>query len=91
MRAQEKGPGVPKSEAEMVNAACRAIQQAMADGKTRQKVRMLLPRDGVLSPTDEDWPGGIMQLYAACSPLTRYTYIHTYIHLFIVISPCIRN
>ena len=68
---QEKGPGVPKSESEMVAAACRAIQRAQQDGKARQKVRMLLPRDGVLRPTDEDWPGGIMQLFAACSPLTR--------------------
>ncbi len=69
---QEKGPGVPKNEGDMVAAACKAIQRAMQDGKTRQKIRLLLPRDGALLPTDEDWPGGIMQLYAACSPLTRF-------------------
>eukprot|EP00281_Chroomonas_sp_CCMP1168_P029838 CAMPEP_0206236518 /NCGR_PEP_ID=MMETSP0047_2-20121206/13761_1 /ASSEMBLY_ACC=CAM_ASM_000192 /TAXON_ID=195065 /ORGANISM="Chroomonas mesostigmatica_cf, Strain CCMP1168" /LENGTH=324 /DNA_ID=CAMNT_0053660865 /DNA_START=139 /DNA_END=1113 /DNA_ORIENTATION=- len=67
----ERGPGVPKSESQMIAAASDAVRAAFEDGKTRQKVRFLLPREGKLMPTDEDWPGGIMQLYAACSPLTR--------------------
>mmetsp|Transcript_33000 Transcript_33000/g.83279 ORF Transcript_33000/g.83279 Transcript_33000/m.83279 type:complete len:339 (-) Transcript_33000:276-1292(-) len=67
----ERGPGVPSNEVEMITAAAEAAKMAYEDGITRQKLRFLLPRDGVLSPTDEDWPGGIMQLFFACSPITR--------------------
>lgn len=67
----ERGPGIPSSESEMVSTAATAVRAAFKDGKTRQKLRFLLPRDGKLNPTDEDWPGGIMELFAACSPLTR--------------------
>mmetsp|Transcript_8006 Transcript_8006/g.23889 ORF Transcript_8006/g.23889 Transcript_8006/m.23889 type:complete len:318 (-) Transcript_8006:20-973(-) len=52
---------------EMRNAVIRAVE----DGVTRQQVRTLLTRDGVLTPPDETWTGGILQLYGACAPLTR--------------------
>eukprot|EP00282_Hemiselmis_andersenii_P016921 CAMPEP_0114136034 /NCGR_PEP_ID=MMETSP0043_2-20121206/14997_1 /TAXON_ID=464988 /ORGANISM="Hemiselmis andersenii, Strain CCMP644" /LENGTH=330 /DNA_ID=CAMNT_0001229757 /DNA_START=161 /DNA_END=1153 /DNA_ORIENTATION=- len=67
----DKGPGIPNNEVEMITAAAEAAKFAREDGITRQKMRFLLPREGVLSPTDEDWPGGIMQLFFACSPITR--------------------
>ena len=64
-------PLAPRTESQMLNAAKQSILKAYADGKNRLKVRFLLPRDGQLLPTDENWPGGIMQLYGACSPLVR--------------------
>ena len=42
-----------------------------ADGVNRHTLRLFLPRGDGLSPPDESWEGGIMQLFAACSPLTR--------------------
>ena len=47
------------------------MQRAQADGITRGILRLFLPRDGELSPPDESWTGGIMELYRAASPLTR--------------------
>eukprot|EP00960_Hanusia_phi_P009656 280806-Hanusia_phi.AAC.1 len=39
-------------------ATCRSCDLAHAEsGKTRQKVRLLVPREGALLPTDENWPG----------------------------------
>merc|ERR1719453_2241840 len=40
-------------------------------GVKRYILRLFLPRGDGLSPPDESWQGGIMQLYAACSPMVR--------------------
>jgi len=51
--------------------AAAAVGRARADGVDRHTLRLFLPRGDGLSPPDESWEGGIMQLFAACSPLTR--------------------
>lgn len=38
---QESGPGVPKTETQMIAAAATAVRAAFQDGKTRQKLRSL--------------------------------------------------
>merc|ERR1719399_2223500 len=55
----------------MLSQASAAVLRAREDGKTRATLRLFLPRGEGLSPPDESWQGGIMQLYAACSPLVR--------------------
>jgi len=66
-----KPPMVPVTETEMLELCSKSIRAAFKEGKTRQKIRLLMPRDGALIATDEDWPGGIMQLFNIASPLTR--------------------
>mmetsp|Transcript_9827 Transcript_9827/g.33926 ORF Transcript_9827/g.33926 Transcript_9827/m.33926 type:complete len:135 (-) Transcript_9827:5-409(-) len=53
--------------------AREAIIRAVDAGVTRQLVRTLLPRgeSRELTPLDETWIGGIMQLYRECSPAAR--------------------
>jgi len=62
---------IPKNENEMITDCADAIKRAQADGIARHKIRLMLPQFGVLSPTDESWVGGIMQLYGSCSPIVR--------------------
>merc|ERR1719353_2001110 len=61
----------PGDRETMLQQAAGAVQRAQADGITRGILRLFLPRDGELSPPDESWTGGIMELYRAASPLTR--------------------
>lgn len=69
--AAPKPPTIPKNEIEMVTQAAESCVVAFKDGVTRQKLRLLMPRDGMLQATDENWPGGIMELYKACAPCVR--------------------
>lgn len=55
----------------MLQQAEGAVLRARDAGVTRFTLRLFLPRDGGLAPPDESWQGGIMQLFAACSPLVR--------------------
>ncbi|KAJ1490870.1 hypothetical protein T484DRAFT_2018545 [Baffinella frigidus] len=66
-----KPPTIPKDEMEMVKMAAQASVNAFNDGITRQKMRILMPRDGLLQATDENWPGGIMELYKSAAPCVR--------------------
>ena len=49
------------------------MARAKEAGLNRYILRMFLPRGEAdeLSPPDESWEGGIMQLYYAASPLTK--------------------
>eukprot|EP00965_Chrysotila_dentata_P222417 6192955-Pleurochrysis_carterae.AAC.3 len=51
--------------------AAAATERAREAGVTRGILRLMLPRGGGLVPPDESWEGGIMQLFAVTSPLTR--------------------
>ena len=57
----------------MLNQAAKACLRAKDDSLNRYTVRLFLPRgeEGRLFPPDESWQGGIMQLFAVCSPLVR--------------------
>mmetsp|Transcript_688 Transcript_688/g.1229 ORF Transcript_688/g.1229 Transcript_688/m.1229 type:complete len:246 (+) Transcript_688:343-1080(+) len=55
----------------MIEQAVAAVSRAREEGRNRLILRLFLPRDGELTPPDESWVGGIMQLYATCSPLAR--------------------
>lgn len=61
----------PNNKADMLAQAVTAVQQARGADIHRQVLRLFLPRDGELTPPDESWVGGIMQLYAVASPLAR--------------------
>jgi len=61
----------PNNKAEMLAQAVASVKCARESGINRYVLRLFLPRDGELTPPDESWVGGIMQLYATCSPLTR--------------------
>merc|ERR1719382_1381596 len=63
----------PRDRGQMLEQAACAVHAAQDAGKTRFILRLFLPRgdDAALVPPDESWQGGIMQLYAACSPLVR--------------------
>jgi len=61
----------PADRENMLGQAADAVRRAKADGINRFTLRLFLPRDGELQPPDESWEGGIMQLYAAASPLVR--------------------
>jgi hypothetical protein len=61
----------PSSKADMLSQAVKAVQEARGAGINRHVLRLFLPRDGELTPPDESWVGGIMQLYAVASPLAR--------------------
>jgi hypothetical protein len=63
----------PSNKREMLQQAVACVSRAKADGISRHILRMFLPRGEMddLVPPDESWEGGIMQLYAAASPLTR--------------------
>jgi hypothetical protein len=68
-------PGVfpPRTKQDMLKQAAGCVERAKADGINRYILRTFLPKGegGELTPLDESWEGGIMQLYAAASPLTR--------------------
>jgi hypothetical protein len=55
----------------MLGQAAAAVKRARAEGVNRFVLRLFLPRGDGLSPPDESWQGGIMQLFSVCSPLTR--------------------
>lgn len=58
----------------MLDQAAKAILRARESGSNRFTLRLFLPKnddDSNLYPPDESWEGGIMQLYAACTPMVR--------------------
>jgi len=64
----------PSSKAEMLQQAKSCVKRAKDDGVDRYTLRLFLPRpdrQSELTPPDESWEGGIMQLYSVASPLTR--------------------
>jgi len=61
----------PSDQQQMLTQAADCVARARAAGSSRFVLRLFLPRGEGLSPPDESWQGGIMQLYAACSPLVR--------------------
>ena len=61
----------PTDKAQMMQQATDAVARARSDGIDRVTLRLFLPRGDELSPPDESWVGGIMQLYSVCSPLVR--------------------
>jgi len=61
----------PRDREQMLSQAAAAVGRASSDGVNRFTLRLFLPRGDGLSPPDESWQGGIMQLYAACTPLVR--------------------
>jgi hypothetical protein len=61
----------PSDERSMLGQAAAAVKRARAEGVNRFVLRLFLPRGDGLSPPDESWQGGIMQLFSVCSPLTR--------------------
>ena len=63
----------PRNREDMLDQASKAILRAREDGSNRFTLRLFLPKgeDGNLYPPDESWEGGIMQLYAACTPMVR--------------------
>ena len=61
----------PRDEREMLSQAAATVKAARADGINRHVLRLFLTRDGELTPPDESWQGGIMQLYGVASPLAR--------------------
>jgi hypothetical protein len=61
----------PKNKGDMLAQAVTAVQESRSAGIHRHVLRLFLPRDGELTPPDESWVGGIMQLYAVASPLSR--------------------
>ena len=61
----------PADQEQMLTQAAAAVLRAREDGRSRFILRLFLPRGEGLSPPDESWQGGIMQLYAACTPLVR--------------------
>ena len=71
----ELAPAVlpPRDKKEMLTQATAAVAKAKEAGLNRYILRMFLPRGEAdeLSPPDESWEGGIMQLYYAASPLTK--------------------
>lgn len=61
----------PVDREQMLSQAVGAVTRAREAGRERFILRLFLPRGDGLSPADESWEGGIMQLYASCSPLVR--------------------
>jgi len=61
----------PRTREDMIQQAAAAVERASSDDLRRFVLRLFLPRGEGLSPPDESWQGGIMQLYAACTPLVR--------------------
>lgn len=63
----------PGSKAVMLQQAIGCVRRAREAGENRLTLRCFLPRGEAdeLTPPDESWQGGIMQLFAAASPLTR--------------------
>eukprot|EP00271_Cylindrocystis_brebissonii_P015650 TRINITY_DN385_c2_g1_i1.p1 TRINITY_DN385_c2_g1~~TRINITY_DN385_c2_g1_i1.p1 ORF type:complete len:384 (+),score=49.11 TRINITY_DN385_c2_g1_i1:92-1243(+) len=58
---------LPRSVEESVSQARAACKRAIADGKLRLQLELLLP---LIGATDlDDWPGGIQQQFKAASPL----------------------
>ena len=57
----------------MLAQAVGAVKGASESGINRYVLRLFLPRDGELTPPDESWVGGIMQLFATCSPVRECT------------------
>lgn len=64
---------LPRSLEQQIAAMGKSITRAREDGVNRQRVRALLPRNGVLVPPDETWEGGIMELYYAITPMVKRT------------------
>jgi hypothetical protein len=63
----------PQNKREMLQQAVGCIKRAKEDGLNRYVLRLFLPRgqDDELTPCDESWQGGIMQLFSVASPLIR--------------------
>ena len=63
----------PSTKKEMLQQAVGCIKRAKEDGLNRYILRLFLPRgaDEELTPCDESWQGGIMQLFSVASPLIR--------------------
>ena len=63
----------PTNKKEMLQQAVGCIKRAKEDGLNRYTLRLFLPRgsEEQLSPCDESWEGGIMQLFSVASPLIR--------------------
>ena len=61
----------PVDREQMLQQAAAAVLRARGAGENRFIMRLFLPRGEGLSPPDESWQGGIMQLYAVASPLVR--------------------
>lgn len=61
------GAQLPMRNAVQVEQATRAVWQALADGKTRQILRLSLPLIGATEM--DDWPGGDRQRYKAVQPM----------------------
>lgn len=61
----------PGNKREMIRQAIKAVDAARSDGVSRFTLRLFLEREGELTPADESWEGGIMQLFRAASPLAR--------------------
>lgn len=53
------------------DAVVAAVQRAQEAGIARQRIRILVPREGNLRPPDETWQGGIMELYFAITPVVQ--------------------
>jgi hypothetical protein len=71
---EAKPIALPITKEQMIAAAAESVKRAQAEGVSNQRLRVLLPSPripGLLIAPDETWEGGIMQLYQACSPLTR--------------------
>ena len=54
----------PRDREDMLQQAAACVRAARADGINRYTLRCFLDRENVLTPPDESWTGGIMQLYA---------------------------
>ena len=61
----------PRDREDMLQQAAACVRAARADGINRYTLRCFLDRENVLTPPDESWTGGIMQLYARASPLVK--------------------
>ncbi len=64
---------VPETIDDQIRQASLAIERAFEDGITRQTVRLALVKQNErISPEEEEWPGGAMQMYReAGRPLTE--------------------
>ena len=62
---------LPLTVKQQNDAVVAAVQRAREAGITRQRVRILVPREGNLRPPDETWQGGIMELYFAITPVVK--------------------
>lgn len=64
---------LPRTNEAQLIAATEAVRRALDAGVLRPRLRVLLPRGEArtLTPPDETWQGGIMQLFLAAEPLAR--------------------